>query len=344
MALRLAQVVWFAYCPEKERQPSFFLAPRIQKIVSIHAMTDAAHPASAPRDVFDSLFADLHEKSGGKNYGISVREFAEILVAISAKYVPAGASDGDLRTLYLSLHVEELALARGCAAGNEHAWQDFMIRYREKLHDASFAITKDDSRARELAGSIYADLYGTGNRDGHRVSKLSYYNGRGSLEGWLRTVLAQRNVNDYRSGRHTVSLEEEQEAGKQFAAADPPPVVEADARLSSATDAALAALSPEDRCILAYYFLDDLTLAKIAGILGVHESTISRRLEKVVKILRKDIVLRLTQQGMSRRQAEEALDVDVRDLTIDIRGSLTQDSGGEAFSKQKAIRAGEGQD
>ncbi len=307
-------------------------------------MTDAAHPASARREAFDPLFADLYEKSGGKNYGISIGEFAEILVAISAKYVPAGASDGDLRNLYLSLHIEELALARACAAGNERAWQDFMIRYREKLHDAALVITKDDSRARELAGSIYADLYGTGNRDGQRVSKLSYYNGRGSLEGWLRTVLAQRHVNDYRCGRRTVSLEEEHEAGKQFAAPDPPPVVEADPRLSSATDAALAVLSPEDRCILAYYFLDDLTLAKIARILGLHESTISRRLEKLVKAVRKDILLRLTQLGMSRRQAEEALDVDVRDLTIDIRDGLTQDSRGEAFSKQKAIRAGEGQD
>ena len=306
-------------------------------------MTDAAHPASATGDVFGSLFADLYEKSGGKNYGISLPEFADILVAISAKYVPAGATDGELRSLYLSLHIEELALARGCAAGDERAWQDFMIRYREKLHDAAFAITKDDSRARELAGSIYADLYGTGNRDGQRVSKLSYYSGRGSLEGWLRTVLAQRHVNDYRSRRHTVSLEEEQEAGKQFAASDPPPVVDADPRLSSSTDAALAGLSPEDRCILAYYFLDDLTLAKIASILGVHESTISRRLEKLVKGLRKDILLRLTQLGMSRRQAEEALDVDVRDLTVDIRGSLTQDSGSEAFSKEKVIRAGEGQ-
>ena len=307
-------------------------------------MADAAHPAPAPGEAFESLFAELYDKSGGKNYGLSAREFADILVAISAKYVPAGASDAEVRSLYLGLHVEELALARACAAGSERAWQDFMLRYREKLHDAALAITRDDSRARELAGSIYADLYGTGNRDGQRASKLSYYNGRGSLEGWLRTVLAQRHVNEYRSGRHTVSLEEEHEAGKQFAAPNPPAAAQADPRLSSATDAALAALSGEDRCILACYFLDDLTLARIASILGVHESTISRRLEKIVKGLRKDIVLRLTQQGLTRRQAEEALDVDVRDLTIDIRGRLTQDTGSEAFSKQGTMRAGEGQE
>jgi len=32
------------------------------------------------------------------------------------------------------LRLEELALARACAAGNERAWQDFISRYRQKLH------------------------------------------------------------------------------------------------------------------------------------------------------------------------------------------------------------------
>jgi hypothetical protein len=38
---------------------------------------------------------------------------------------------------------------------------------------------------------------------------------------------------------------------------------------------------------------------------------------------------------MARRQAEEALDVDVRDLQVDIRRSLAQDSPAAAFSKKK---------
>ena len=66
-----------------------------------------------------------------------------------------------------------------------------MARYREKLRDAARAITRDDSRARELADSLYADLFGTRTRDGCRISKLSHYSGRGALAGWLRTVLAR---------------------------------------------------------------------------------------------------------------------------------------------------------
>ena len=102
-----------------------------------------------------------------------------------------------------------------------------------------------------------------------------------------------------------------------------------------ATDAALAALDSEDRMVLAAYYLDGRTLAEIARMLGVHESTISRKVDKLAKSLRKKILAGMMQQGMARRQAEEALEVDVRDLQVDIRRSLAQDSPAAAFSEKK---------
>jgi RNA polymerase sigma-70 factor (ECF subfamily) len=307
-------------------------------------MSSSAHPASALKSQMEPLFYELYAKSGAAQFGMSKADFCVILICVAEKYVRVDASENDLRDFYSGLRLEELVLARSCAAGNERAWEKFFAQFREKLHDVALAITKEDSKARELAGSIYADLYGTSDRNGLRKSKLSYYNGRGSLEGWLRTVMAQHQVNEYRSTRRNVSLEEQTEGGAQFAVAPSESATGVDPRLTVATDQALASISAEDRCILAYYFLDGLTLAKIATILGVHESTISRRLERLVKTLRRDIVLRLTQAGMSRRQAEEALDVDVRDFTLDIRKSLTQEPSPGAFSKKKVVPAGEGQD
>ncbi len=87
--------------------------------------------------------------------------------------------------------------------------------------------------------------------------------------------------------------------------------------------------------VLAAYYLDGRTLAEIARMLGVHESTISRKVDKLAKSLRKKILAGMMQQGMSRRQAEEALEVDVRDLQVDIRRSLAQDSPAAAFSEKK---------
>jgi RNA polymerase sigma-70 factor (ECF subfamily) len=284
-----------------------------------------------------ALFAELFNRSEAAKYGLAPGEWVRILAAVGAKYLPADAGHEQALELYRNLRVEELALARGCAAGNEAAWQDFLLRYREKLYDAAGAIAREDSAARELADSLYADLYGTSTRDGERVSKLNFYMGRGSLEGWLRTVLAQEYVNRYRRGKRLVSLEEKEEAGVQFAAAEAAAPQPIDARLEAATDQALAALAAEDRFVLAAYFLDQRTLAEIAQTLGVHESTISRKLGKITAGLRKQILSGLRQRGMSKRQAEEALEADVRDLAVDIRGRL-QETAAPTFSSKKEAR------
>ena len=288
--------------------------------------------AAVAGEWLEKLFAELWAVSHGAEYGLPQLDFARILAEIGAKYLPPGAAPGDATELYRSLRVEELALARACAAGSERAWEVFLGRYREKLFDAGRAIARDEATGRELADSLYADLYGTELRDGERRSKLVFYTGRGSLEGWLRTVLAQEFVNRYRKNKRTVSLEEENEEGVQFAAPVAEETVPLDPRLATAVDEALGAASAEDRYVLAAYFLDGRKLADVARTLGVHESTISRRLEKITAQLRKQILDTLVKRGMSRRQAEEALAADVRDLNLNIRGRLAQDAAAGSFS------------
>ena len=293
--------------------------------------------ASGPRAVLgglESLSAELYERSGAAKYGLSCGDFTAALERVVRKYLP-NATGPETAEFLAGLRVEELALARACAAGSEKAWEEFLTRYRERLFDAARAITKDDTTGRELADSLYADLYGTNARDGQRVSKLSLYYGRGSLEGWLRTVLAQEFVNRYRKGKRTVSLEEQEEGGVQFVAPVGDTRAVSDPRLDQSTDAALAALPAEERYILAAYFLDGRTLAEIARTLGVHESTVSRKVERLTTSLRKKIVEELTARGMSRRQAQEALESDVRDLKVDVRARLAQDSGTAAFLESK---------
>ncbi len=163
--------------------------------------------------------------------------------------------------------------------------------------------------------------------DDQRVSKLNSYTGRGSLEGWLRAVLAQEFVNRYRKQQRLVSLEEQTEAGAQFAADDPDPAEAVDARLQEATDQALGSLAAEDKLILASYFLDGRTLAEIARLVGVHESTISRKLKKIIALIRKRIHAGLVKRGMHPNEAEQAMDVDVTEFSLDVRRKLMQEKG-----------------
>src|SRR5712692_10172689 len=212
-------------------------------------MTIANQVSAVPLAVA-ALRAELHAKADCQKLGLTQESFALILCEIGEKFLPASANETEARAFFLTLRLEELALARACAAGHEFAWELFLTRYREKLYQSALRIAREDSAARELADTLYADLYGTNLRDGQRVSKLASYTGRGSLEGWLRTVVAQEYVNRYRRTKRLVSLDEESEEGVQFRAPDPEPVPPADQRLAQATDEALAFLSGEDRMAL----------------------------------------------------------------------------------------------
>ena len=88
--------------------------------------------------------------------------------------------------------------------------------------------------------------------------------------------------------------------------------------------------------VLASYYLDGRTLADIARALSVHESTISRKVDKLAKSLRQHILASLGRSGMSRRQAQEALEVDVRDLSLNIRSRLAQETASGTFPEKKA--------
>jgi RNA polymerase sigma-70 factor (ECF subfamily) len=287
-----------------------------------------------PQSGDTAIAVELYTRSGAAAYGISAEQFASILEAIQRKYAPNASTD-ERADFCAALRLEELALARACAAGDERAWEDFISRYRQKLHGMALHITRDGAHAAELADSLFADLYGVGARNGARNSKLVFYTGRGSLEGWLRTVMAQEFVNRYRKQKRAVSLEEQTEEGAQFVAKEPEPACTFDQRLETATDQALAELSSEDRYTLASYYLDGRTLAEIARALGLHESSVSRRLDRLSTGLRKRILAGLREQGMSHAQATEALEADVRDFTLDLRSRLTQDSGSTTFPRRK---------
>jgi RNA polymerase sigma-70 factor, ECF subfamily len=251
----------------------------------------------------------------------------ELLTEIVEKSNPEHIDD------FLSaLHLDELLLARACAAGNDLAWEKFLTRYRASLYGTAYKIARDESTARELADSLYAELYGISEKGAERKSKLLYYSGRGSLEGFLRTIVAQEYVNRYRSTRRETSLDEAVEAGQQFEAAPAATDPLADTRLDQAIAEEIKALDLEDRFLLASYFLDGRKLAEIARLQRVHESTISRKLERATASLRKRIRKRLIALGMSARQADEAMhDIDVRDLAVPVEKSLRQESRGPTF-------------
>jgi RNA polymerase sigma-70 factor, ECF subfamily len=295
--------------------------------------------ARLPSQTVHAFAAAHYAESGAARFNIDVAGLAAMLAEVFEQRFPAG-ENSEISAALETLRLEELVLARACLAGHNNAWEIFLTRYRGAMYEAAYKIAHDEATARALADSLYADLYGVTEREQQRTSKLHYYLGRGSLAGWLRTVVAQEYINQYRRTRRETSLEAAVEEGKQFpAAASAAPV--ADSRVAAATAAELAATAADERFLLAAYYLDRRTLADIAKTLGVHESTISRKLDRAADSLRKRIRKRLVQMGMSPRQCDEAMqEVDVRDLQINVDETLRQDRTQVPFYQQKGREEG----
>lgn len=170
---------------------------------------------------------------------------------------------------------------------------------------------------------LIGDLFGTAaNADGSRCSKLSFYNGRGTLEGWLRATLARMYVDQYWVRRRFTSLDEAMPFLRELSINEAMTHTSIDPRLEPAIEAALSELAPESRFIVKAHFLDECTFAEIATMLGLHESTVSRRTAKLIRELRRSVLRILRKEGMSARAAAEALGADVRQLSVDIRRQL----------------------
>ena len=301
-------------------------------------------PASAPLDpqvlaIIREFSAQHYEDSGARQFGVASADLAEILAEVVCQWNNAALGTA-VRNFLATLRLEELVLARACAAGDNRAWEVFLNRYRVTLYESAYKIAKEESAARGLADSLYAALYGVDAKGQQRSSKLRSYQGRGSLQGWLRTVVAQEYVNLYRATRRETSLDAALDEGIQFEAGESDLSV-ADPRAEAAAAEELAALPAEERFLLAAYYLDRRTLAEIAKLQGVHESTISRKLERVTSGLRKRICKRMVESGMSPRQADEAMqDVDVRDLRVRVRETLRQGTEDLSFYKEKSGNEG----
>ena len=206
----------------------------------------------------------------------------------------------------MSAYSADLELARLCADGNEHAWERFVREYRPLLYRAADALDRTQG-AREIADSLYADLYGVSSSGGERQSLFRYYQGRSSLATWLRAVLAQRYVDRLRAQRKAEPLPDEDAApaGRDEPDPDHSRYV---ALVRDALGQVVARMAPRDRLRLACYYVQGLTLAETGRVLDESEATASRQLARARGALRRDVEAALRDNaGLSDDQVAACL-------------------------------------
>ncbi len=279
---------------------------------------------AASAELPPELVRRLHGRANASRWGLSEEAFAGALQkSVAHRFRDAQPSAREVDDYASSLHVDDLALAHACALGNEAAWEHFVHAFRPALLAAASAAGPDVGC--ELADSIYAELFGTGERDGVRRSLFDYFHGRSSLLGWLRAVLAQRAVDRARASRRLEPLPEPDTPNEPSV---PAAVADTDAarRLAmvrAALTTALQLLVPRDRLRLSLYYARGLKLAAVGRVLGESEATVSRKLARCRADLRHAVERRLRERHrLNDVQVLEALEAARTDPAFDLARAL----------------------
>lgn len=273
----------------------------------------------------ESVIAEIYSRcaENAPNFGVLSDCFNDSLRKTVGKYLQNNSDENpttdDIKEFLQQIQADDLFLALACANGNERAWWEFDQQHRPYLERVARHLARTDIDAREVVDTVYVELYGTRVVDGERVSKFATYSGRGSLRGWLRTVIWHSLVDLHRASHDEISLDEMTEnvgegyVHTQFAELKLGGESEMLDQLAkdryrkatlSAIENAFANLDNHEKLLLLYYHVENLKLREIARLVEnstsplrgwfqrksavreenpesrIHESTVMRWLEK----------------------------------------------------------------
>lgn len=243
--------------------------------------------------------------------GIEFEEFRGHLAHISERYLGANLSDEAELGFVRSLHTNDLLLTLSCAKGIDAGWRHFHASYRKYLSDLSRHLLGGSPDLEELGETIWIDLF-LPDRSGQ--SRIASYDGRSSLATWLRVVVSNRVINE-RQRRYlsTGNIEAIPEP------VDPSALEDVEARLGqsryqgmilAAFEQALTALNHREALLVLLRYDQGLQLGEIARLFAVHQSTITRQLDRVVERLRNEVVsLLASEYKLDQAQVDECLAV-----------------------------------
>ncbi len=217
------------------------------------------------------------------------------------------ASVSEIKAFIDELRADDLCLVLACENGDETAWSDMVATQDKTVKAAAWKISPKAEDADDLASSIWAELYGLKHdKDGKLKSKLSYYSGRGSLGGWLRAIVSQLAVDQFRKQSRFVQVEEAREfenlANASAEKTENLAVIshhdnaeeifdekQLTRDVSKALNQAIAELSADDKLLLKLYYYDEMKLKEIGQTFGYHEATASRKIVRIQTEIRNSV-------------------------------------------------------
>jgi len=229
------------------------------------------------------------------DFDLSQDDFKRAVIGAVDKYLVGFAKEGEtptaqeIRKFISELHDLDLYLTLACARGDEQAWWQFDRQHRSFIERLAHQLVGRGMDANEVIDSVYLELYGAKTVDGVRQSKFRTYTGRGTLRGWLRTVISHTAVDLYRGRQDEIPLEEWSNSGDEMPErpgwrtkvhGSEISMLERVAReryrsvTIAALDKSLATLDAHETLLLLYYHVEGLRLREIARIVETPSSSI----------------------------------------------------------------------
>lgn len=256
--------------------------------------------------------------------GLGLSAYAQRIHAIIRKHLGVSPLPQTALDFTRNLHGPDLYLATACAqhslgtAGTQApessedasiAWKTLEKTYKGFICDLVRFFYSTSFAAQDLADSILAELF-LPDRSG--ASRIASYDGRSSLSTWLRVVVCNRAINAKRCSSSAKSTEIESEIPDEPALQSIELALRARRYgdvLSDALEVACRRLTPRERLILLWRYEDGLQLGQIARLLGIHQSNVTRQLERMQGKLRDEVISVLSQKhGLSRPAINECIE------------------------------------
>ena len=289
------------------------------------------HAGLADVDAIHARCSELYP-----DFDLPLEDFKRAIIRAVNKYVDAlpdqekVPSAPEIREFINELQNADLYLTLGCAAGNEQAWWRFDREYRSMIDRLAYHLVGQRMDANELIDSVYVELYGTKTTDGVRQSKFRTYTGRGTLRGWLRSVISRAAVDLYRGRPAEVPLEDVSETrsvGNETSMVDEIVRVRYRSATIAAIDKALSSLDAHEKLLLVFYHVEGLKLREIASIVEAPKSSIRRWFQRrkqkagAAKRIHESTVMRWLENVY--RKVSERFRTELRPTMVSTRQRLT---------------------
>jgi RNA polymerase sigma-70 factor len=258
----------------------------------------------------ESLIANAYSEAYGLHgdLGIDLRIFSQHLHCILEKLLGDTASQADAEALLRRLYTSDLYVGCACAQRSELGWERFFARYRNFIAAMVRFFSRHAGDWAELSDSVLADLF-LPDRSGH--CRMASYDGRSTLTTWLRVIIHNRVMNGHKQINKSRLSAVPVEDGEHPARCDLDSRLTAD-RYEVVWKDSLAhvceRLTHHERLLLLWRYEQHLQLGEIARMLGIHQSNVTRQLERIQGRMKKDVIsLLASKHHLSKFAIEECL-------------------------------------